>query len=341
MCPDSFVIPAAQYVRMSTDLQPFSIDNQKDAIQRYAEEHGFEIIATYADPGKSGVGIAHRPGLKTLLRDVLSGAACFRAILVYDVSRWGRFQDVDESAHYEFLCKQAGIPVRYCAEQFSNEDTMSSAVMKVLKRSMAAEFSRELGVKTYAGQKRLALMGYRMSGQAGFGLRRLVISKDGRRKCYLKDGEHKGSATDRTILVPGRKEEVECLRRIFVLAARGMTPSKIVEKLNQQKVKGPMGRVWIKSNLYEILHNHKYIGWNVWGKTRRRLSTGEKRIPKESWIVKANAFVPVISQKLFDRVQDHLARRRTDRLSDEDLLLRLKAVLSRYGKLTSRLIAIR
>jgi hypothetical protein len=31
-------------------------------------------------------------------------------------SRWGRFQDADESAHYEFLCKSAGIPVHYCAE---------------------------------------------------------------------------------------------------------------------------------------------------------------------------------------------------------------------------------
>lgn len=40
---------------------------------------------------------------------------------VYDVSRGGRFQDTDESAHYEFLCRRAEIAVPYCAEQFEND----------------------------------------------------------------------------------------------------------------------------------------------------------------------------------------------------------------------------
>ena len=48
-------IPAAQYVRMSDDGQQYSIDNQKTAIQKYAEDHGFVIVQTYADAGKSGV----------------------------------------------------------------------------------------------------------------------------------------------------------------------------------------------------------------------------------------------------------------------------------------------
>jgi hypothetical protein len=62
----------------------------------------------------------------------------------YTHSRWGRFQDVDErSAYYEYLLKRAGIRVHYCAEQFENDGTMSSSVLKTLKRSMAAEHSRE------------------------------------------------------------------------------------------------------------------------------------------------------------------------------------------------------
>jgi len=56
-----------------------------------------------------------------LIDDVRSGVADFSAILVYDVSRWGRFQDADESAYYEFICKEAGITVHYCAEQFEND----------------------------------------------------------------------------------------------------------------------------------------------------------------------------------------------------------------------------
>jgi DNA invertase Pin-like site-specific DNA recombinase len=137
-------IPAAQYLRTSTDDQPNSLETQRDGIQRYATVHGFEVVVTYDDPGKSGLEIRNRPGLRRLLRDVISENCWFKAILVYDVSRWGRFQDTDESAHYEFICRRAGIPVHYCAEQFENDATLPNAIMKTLKRTMAAEYSREL-----------------------------------------------------------------------------------------------------------------------------------------------------------------------------------------------------
>jgi len=94
------LIPAAEYVRMSTDDQPNSIAFQTEAIRRYAAKLGFEVVAAYSDPGRSGVEIKNRPGLRQLLQDVVGGHARYRVILVYDVSRWGEFQDVDESAHY-------------------------------------------------------------------------------------------------------------------------------------------------------------------------------------------------------------------------------------------------
>ena len=103
------LMPAAQYLRMSTEDQQYSIVNQRTRIQEYAESHGFTVIKTCEDPVKSGVIIKHRKGLRELLKDVLSGEARFRAILVYDVSRWGRFQNRDEAAHYEFLCAHSGI----------------------------------------------------------------------------------------------------------------------------------------------------------------------------------------------------------------------------------------
>ena len=77
-------IPAAQYVRMSDEGQQFSIENQKAAIQEYAQRHGFEVVKTYADAGKSGVVLKHREALRELLQDVLRGDAAYKAILVYD-----------------------------------------------------------------------------------------------------------------------------------------------------------------------------------------------------------------------------------------------------------------
>jgi DNA invertase Pin-like site-specific DNA recombinase len=83
---------------MSTDLQRHSIDNQPDAIALYAAQRGLTITRSYEDARRSGVELDGRVALRNLLSEVRSGRADFRTILVYDVSRWGRFQDSDESA---------------------------------------------------------------------------------------------------------------------------------------------------------------------------------------------------------------------------------------------------
>lgn len=103
--------PAAQYIRMSTEHQQYSTENQADAIREYAQKRGFRIIQTYTDEGRSGLRIEGRDALRQMIDDARSGNAEFQAILVYDISRWGRFQDSDESAYYEYICKRAGIQV--------------------------------------------------------------------------------------------------------------------------------------------------------------------------------------------------------------------------------------
>jgi len=116
--PQPEAMRAAEYVRMSTEHQQYSTENQGEAIRQYAEKRGMVIVRTHTDAGKSGLRIDGRDALKQLIKDVENGTADFSAILVYDVSRWGRFQDADESAYYEYICRRAKIEVRYCAEQF-------------------------------------------------------------------------------------------------------------------------------------------------------------------------------------------------------------------------------
>jgi len=89
------LVPVAQYLRMSTDYQQYLLVNQAAAIARYATEHGFSVVKTYTDAAKSGLRLKNRLGLQRLLRDVVEGETGFRNVLVYDVSRWGRFQDMD------------------------------------------------------------------------------------------------------------------------------------------------------------------------------------------------------------------------------------------------------
>ena len=118
---------------MSTDMQQYSLQNQSDAIAQYAAQNGYTIVRSYEDGAKSGLRIHGRIALANLIKDVISGGADFKTILVYDVSRWGRFQDTDESAHYEFICKQAGVRIEYCAEQFKNDGSLMATVVKNIK----------------------------------------------------------------------------------------------------------------------------------------------------------------------------------------------------------------
>ncbi len=137
---------AAMYVRMSTDHQKYSTENQIDAIRKYASLKNWEIVTTYADKGKSGLKIEGRDEFQRMLRDVKAGTARFSKILVLDITRWGRFQNADESGRYEYDCFSHGVDVHYVAEQFDNDGSPITSVFKSIKRTMAGEYSRELSV---------------------------------------------------------------------------------------------------------------------------------------------------------------------------------------------------
>ena len=82
-------IRAAQYVRMSTEHQKYSTENQAEVIRRYADGRGFEVGRIYEDSGKSGLRLQGRDALRRLINEVQNGAADFNVVLVYDVSRAG------------------------------------------------------------------------------------------------------------------------------------------------------------------------------------------------------------------------------------------------------------
>ena len=226
---------AAEYVRMSTDHQRYSTENQSDAIRRYAEGRGIEIVKTYADHGKSGLSINGRGALQRLIDDVRAGRADFTVILVYDVSRWGRFQDADESAYYEYLCRRAGITVEDRADGFENDGSPIATIVKGVKRAMAGEYSCQLSVKVFAGQCRLIELGFRQGGPAGFGLRRRLVDGAGASKGELSRGQQKSIQTDRVVLVPGPLEEVEAVRWVYrAFVEEGRSEREIADTLNTQ-----------------------------------------------------------------------------------------------------------
>ena len=239
---------------MSTEHQQYSTENQAEVIARYAAQHGMEIVKTYADSGKSGLTLAGREELQKLLAEAESGHADFSAVLVYDVSRWGRFQDVDESAYHEYICRRAGVNVHYCAEQFQNDGSPISTLIKSVKRTMAGEYSRELSVKVFAGQCRLIELGFRQGGPAGYGLRRQLIAMDGTPKELLSRGQQKSIQTDRVILVLGPAEELKVVRAAFETFEREeQIESQIAQSLNDRSLLTDLGRAWTRGDRKSVV----------------------------------------------------------------------------------------
>lgn len=335
---NQLLVPAAQYLRMSTDHQQYSLDNQADAIDQYAALHGFQVVKTYSDAAKSGLRLKNRPGLKQLLRDVMEGQSDFRAVLVYDVSRWGRFQDMDEAAHYEYLCKSSGVPIHYCAEMFANDDSVSGLILKAVRRTMAGEYSRDLSAKVRRGLFRLAGLGYKLGGTAVYGLRRQLLDVHGRPKQLLAYGERKSLANEHVTLIPGPPEEIDIVKKIYgYFTDEHRSPNWIAARLNRQRVPYFRGTQWKAGTIRNILQDPRYIGTQVWGRTTAYLAGPVKRLPVKQWAICPNAFEPIISQGLFVRAQQEFANY-TCRLTDEQLLERLRQIHKTHGRLSGDII---
>jgi len=297
-----------------------------------------EIVRTYSDHGKSGLSLSGRSGLRQLLADVQSGEVDFTAVLVYDVSRWGRFQDPDQGASYEYSLKSANIRVHYCAEQFQNDGSLSSALLKTVKRGMAGEYSRELSVKVWAGQRRLIELGFRQGGPAGYGLCRHLIDQNRDFKQVLIPGERKSLQTDRVILVPGQARETEVVRNIYTWFVEGrMSEREIADLLNSRGVIWEPQRCWTRGIVHQILTNQKYIGSNVFNRMSNKLKVKRVRNPRDQWIVKEKAFEALVPIDQFKRAQSIIDARHIH-LSDDELLRRLRSLFETNGYLSGFLI---
>ncbi len=323
---------------MSTEHQKYSTENQAEIIAQYAARRGFEIVDTYQDSGKSGLRLEGRLSLQQLIADVRSGRADFQAILVYDVSRWGRFQDTDESAYYEFICREAGITVQYCAEQFENDGSLSATIIKSMKRAMAGEYSRELSVKVFTGQCRLIRLGFRQGGAAGFGLRRYLVDEHRQQKTVLNHGEQKSLQTDRVILKPGPPEEVEVVRRLYrMFVVQQRTETEIAKVLNEEGILTDLGRPWTRGTVHQVLTNEKYIGNNVYNRASFKLKAKRVVNTSDMWVRGDGAFEAIVERDFFEAAH-RIIQERSRRFTDEELLSRLSALLADKGWLSGLVI---
>ena len=335
--PQSLPVPAAQYLRMSRDQQRYSIRNQARSISAYANQHGFNIVKTYTDPGESGLTLRERPGLQALLSDVIKPTRTFERVLVLDVSRWGRFQNLDQSGHYEFICFEAGAPVIYCADRFENDGTPMMAMLKQIKRLQAAEYSRELSTKVYHAQLLQAKIGHKLGGSRHYGFDRVLVDENDRPIQKLERGQTKALSNQRVVYAIGSDDEINVIRDIYSWYTRDrMTFRQVAKLLNDLNIPAGECATWNDSRVRRILSDELVLGVYVFNRTTQRLRSKRQKNPPEA-LVKTKILEPIISRAQFEYAKRRMRIRRHGVLPEENVA-GVARLLKARGYLTGKMI---
>ena len=330
---------AVAYYRHSAEIgQENSVEIQQDNVRAFAQQHGIEIINEFADRGKSGLNAEGRPAFNEMMEWVRTRDD-FALILVLDVSRWGRFQDTDLSAHYESLCTQHGKQVIYTNIGFTrDEDRLINQLRKSIDRYQSAEYSRTLSKKVFEGAAKVAHQGYRPGGAPPYAFNRLMLDENKQPDRILQPGQRKAIQNGRVVLVPGAASQVEVVQEIFLLfVEKRFDERQIAGHLNARGIPSPGGVRWSEASVRHILTNQQYAGAVVYNRTTQRLKTKRRTNPHEQWIITPNAYDPIISEELWNGAQAIFASRKR-RYTRDHMLQRLAVLYETYNIITSRLI---
>ena len=295
---------AGLYFRLSQEDErqgeSVSIENQRTMLRKYAEEHGFEIHGEYIDDGISGTTF-DRPEVQRLLDDAKTGA--INTIIVKDLSRFGRnYIEVGQYVDYVF----PAFGIRFIAIQ-DNVDTANRdsgamemmPIMNVFNEWHAVNTSK----KIRAVKRAHAIEGKFSGSRTPYG--------------YLKGTDEK-----RTFQID--EETAPTVRRIFEMYASGISPQRIAEIFNEEDIPSA-GRLaflrtgrkynnnehpyWEQATIRPILRNIAYIGHLAQQKTSAISYKNHRLIRKDrsDWVIVHNTHEPIISQELWDRVQDRMS----------------------------------
>jgi len=299
----------AYYRHSAEDKQENSVAIQRQHTEKFARDHAIEIIHEDADEGKSGL-LANRPAFERLFNEWIENphAPQFQYVFVYDVSRWGRFQDQDQAAYFVHVCKKHGKEVIYVSRGFPDATNPLIASLETsLQRYMAAEYSRQLSDKVFHGCVKVSEQGYSAGGTAVYGMARQLLDVHKNPIRILNLGEHKQIANERVSFTPKEDESTEVVRTIFNLFVkeRFFIPD-IVADLNQKELISANGKLWDRSKVIKLLTDETYIGTRIYNKTWGRLKQKSRPNPRLEWIIVPNAFNGIVDEHLFKEAQERL-----------------------------------
>jgi DNA invertase Pin-like site-specific DNA recombinase len=317
----------AYYRHSAQDRQENSVAIQQEHVQKWAQENHVEIIQEFADRGKSGLTAEGRDAFNDMMENWVKQRDDFQFVLCLDVSRWGRFQDIDLSATYSAECKRHGKQVIYTTLGMPKPNDQLYQVYVQFERFRAAQYSKELSIKVFPGCIKIAQQGYWVGGPPPYALQRLLLDEARKPVQILAPGQRKSIQNQRVALARGDELQVATVQRIF----RGFTQTlrsmeDIAETLNRDGIRSPGGRTWDRSKIRRILLSELYVGTLVYNKTTKKLKTPKRQNPKGDWIRTAGAFEPLVERSVFDEAQRILTQAAL-RYTPEFMLEQLQRVL--------------
>lgn len=328
----------AYYRHSAQDRQKNSVEIQSDQVRRWATDNAVEIIHEFSDRGKSGLTAEGRPAF-TEMMDWVRARTDFSKVLVLDVSRWGRFQDLDLSAQYSAECTRYGKQVVYVNLGVENDGSPVYPLMVGFERWRSAQYSRELSDKVLKGCVKIAEQGYRSGGSAPYAMQRVMVNEQNEVQKVLEAGERKSIQNWRVKLAPGESQHVEVVGEIFHLFGEGgLDERQIAGRLNTRGISAPAGGHWSPGSVRRVLANRTYSGSVVYNRTTAKLKTPRRPNPAAKWVVTDNAYQPVVPPEIYERVQLRFAERQRH-LTPEQMVDHLREIYGRHGVLTEALLA--
>lgn len=296
----------ALYLRRSTDEkhQADSIEAQNVLLREWCRTKGHSVWGEPLVDNASGR-TAERSSFQHLIALVSAGAP-FEAVLVRDVTRWGRFLNIDEAAFWEFYFLSHGVRVLYAQEAFRDDEDPFAAIQKTLRRFAAAELSREKGRLLQYGKFRVVQAGFWKGGRVPFGFVRVLVRReDGNVLRELAEGDRKAICAERVSLRPAKDGTAEVVRRIFKLyVEKRRSPFRIGSRLNREGISSPAGGRWTLGTVVRILKNPAYAGIAA-----ARFERSENFLEPVN-VETPNAWPSIVSASLWKRAQTILTEHR-------------------------------
>ena len=299
----------AYYRHSGENKQENSVSIQRDHAQQFVRENNMEIIHEEADEGKTGL-TSDRPAFMRLLTNWVENpdAPHFDYVLVLDVSRWGRYQNMDEPAYLQYRCSQHGKQVIYIKYGVPKEGSELSSHLQInVDRYMAAEYSKVLSEKVFHGSMKVSRQGYSAGGTACYGMTRILLNEQKEPVRVLKPGEQKSIANERVTFAPANDATTQVVKDIFIMFVESQKmPEEIAAYLNDNGIPSAGGFQWTRDKIIKILDNETYVGTRVYNKTWGRLKKKSHRNPRSEWVIQPNAFPGIVDLAMFAQAQERL-----------------------------------